>query len=229
MIRILACVFTFFLVLVFASPLFAASGEFKDVSNGQINEALQRTVPTRFLPGHPLYFLITAKENVSRAFQPSSAKRAKFDLILAGKRMKESYLLLKKGNVKGASKTLKRYGQRLDTMVTQFEKARSQNQDVTPLASEIAEDFSLHETLFSAITTERAEQEDEHNFNENMKIATASFVKAILAINNIRPGLKDRFMISTSSAVLGAQNTPEEPTIDPIYPTPSTAPRKIIY
>src|SRR3989344_6465925 len=126
--------------------------QFEEFSEGQINDALTKTVPLRFLPSHPLYFLINIKEIISRFFQPSSVEKARFEFILSGKRLKETYLLLEKGDVKNTSKSLRKYSKRLDSMKRQIEKARSQNQSVVAFTDEIAEGLKLHEILLSAIS-----------------------------------------------------------------------------
>src|SRR3989344_6029581 len=103
-----ACLLVIFAVLVLVVfPVFGqTSYHFPEASEGQINEAIAKIVPIRWLPSHPLYFLIRAKETFSRALQPSSAKRAGFDFVLSGNRLKEAYLLLENGDLKNTGKSL---------------------------------------------------------------------------------------------------------------------------
>lgn len=205
--------------------------QFPQATEGQINEALQKTVPVRFLPSSPLHFLISSKEIVNRFFQPSARERAGFDLVLSGKRLKETYLLLKEGNVKDASSNLKRYTVQLRKMVEQIEKARGQNQDVAALVDRIAEDLRAQETLLFAIDKEYKNFEDSFDFDARFGDAFGSFEAAVRAIDSVRPGLVDRFKSV-------ANEDEEENYVPPsIYPvpsflfdaSPSAKPKRIIY
>src|SRR6266513_536851 len=100
-----ACLLTSLFVFFSFSSIFAQSNyNFSNFNDGDINEALQRIVPFRILPSHPLYFLIKVKEVFDRQLKPSAAKRAEFDLVLSGKRLNEAYALFNKGDIKNASK-----------------------------------------------------------------------------------------------------------------------------
>ena len=193
------CLLIFSLLFLPQTPVFAHTEyQFPQATEGQINEALTKTVPLRFLPSHPLYFLITIKENFERFFQPSSVEKANFDLVLSDKRLKEAYLLLQKNDVKNSSRSLKRYGQRLEKMISQLEKAKSKNQDISPQVQVVAEEFRHHETLFFATLRKWQDFKEGYSFDENFEMAISSFTKAVITIDNIKPGLKDRFKTVTS-------------------------------
>lgn len=200
-----------------------------EVSDGQINEALSGLVPLRFLPGDPFYFSIIVKESIQRFFQPSAANRAQFDLVLSGKRVKESYLLLVKGDVKNSNVTLDSYSKRLLKMVAQLEKARSQNQDVVPLVDRIATELEIHETILAAINSKWQGQADAYDFDSNFGDAIFGFSKAVSAINNIKPGLKDRYSVPIADEnqnIVVPYITPP----DFLYEaSPTGRPRRIIY
>lgn len=224
----------FLLVSTFISPkvLAHADYQFEEFSEGQINDALAKTVPIRFLPSHPLYFLINIKEIISRFFQPSSVEKARFDFILSGKRLKETYLLLEKGDVKRASKNLERYRQRTATLIKQMEKARAQNQSTVAFADETAEGLKLHEILLSAISQKWQNFNKDYNFDDNFDGAVDAFVKTVLAIDNVKPGLKNRFKTATSSATLETESSVSPsptPSILILETSPSAKPRRIIY
>ena len=229
-----ACLIIFLLLFFLTVPLSLAHTDyqFPSYTEGQVNEALAKTVPIRFLPSNPLYFLITVKETVSRFFRPSSLEKARFDSILSGKRLKETYLLLEKGDIKNASKSLRRYLKRLDSMNRQTEKARSQNQSVVAFIDETAEGLKLHEVLLSAISKKWQNYQEGYNFDDNFDAAFGEFINTILTIDNIKPGLKNRFKTATSSATL--ENGPSAaPTPSPSLMiqdgSPSAKPRRIIY
>lgn len=203
---------------------------FPKVSEGQVNEALEKLVPLRFLPSHPLYFLITAKESLLRFFQPSSAARTQFDLVLSGKRIKEAYLTANAGDFKNSRRALENYRGRLEKLVWQFEKARSQNQEVVPLADRIAEGLKDHEIMLAAIDKKWQGQEDAYDFDSNFADAVSGFSNAALAIDNVKPGLKNRFMIvveKESKNIIPPSVTPPDDFV--IESSPSRRPRRIIY
>lgn len=225
-----------FFLLAFNIFSFSASGAyaheayvFPVVSEGQINEALQNTVPLRFLPGNVFYILIRIKENIDRFFQPSSAKKASFDQILASKRIKETYLLIGKNDKKRASKNLVNYSKRLDKMVSQLEKARGQKQDVVKQVMEIAEGLKNQETLLLATHQKWDLAEDDFGFEQNYKRAIESFTRAALALNEVAPGIKDRFKTATISAGVKEASPSPEPADSLFSASPSAQPRRIIY
>lgn len=222
-----------FLILLFAlslSPVLASNEyNFGKVTDGQITEALGRLVPLRFLPSHPLYLSITIKENLQRFFQPSSSKKAEFDLVLAGKRIKEVYQLLLRGDVKGASRALTRYSKRLAIMTRGLEKARSQNQEVGPVVDRMAEGLRDHETLFFAIGGKRWEFADNNAYDDNLTEALDSFATAVTAIDEVRPGLRDRFESVKWQGYLTPPAKPASEEAGGIFEaSPSSRPRRII-
>src|SRR3989344_8657397 len=96
------------------------------VTAGQVDEALLKTVPIRFLPSPPLYFLIIVKESITRFFKPSAAERFEFDFVLSSKRLKETHFLLNERETNKAYDNLLRYTKRLGKMAEELKKARSQ-------------------------------------------------------------------------------------------------------
>src|SRR4030042_1618045 len=170
-----ACLVIIFVFLTILARSISANTnyQFKKPTKSQITEALTKTVPIRFLPSHPLYFLISVKETTNRLFQPSAVKRAQFDLVLSGKRLKETYLLFEKNDAKKANYNLGRYSQRVTKMISQLEKARSQNQDVKTLIGTIADDLQSHEILLFAINQKGVSVDD------NFDIAISSFTSAV--------------------------------------------------
>ncbi|OGD91287.1 hypothetical protein A3D81_02380 [Candidatus Curtissbacteria bacterium RIFCSPHIGHO2_02_FULL_40_17] len=113
-----------------------------------------------------------------------------------------------------------------------IEKARSQNQEVVPLVARMAEEFRYHEILLASIIAKWELAGDSYNFDDNLSNAVDTFTKAILTINNIQPGLKDRFpsVSATESAVSSEATVSPQPNMpDTFQSTPGTRPRRIIY
>lgn len=197
-----------------------------EATEGQIIEAQNRIVPIRFVPGDPFYFVISAKEFVIRAFQPSSAKRASFDMILAGKRLKESYLLLLKGRPEEAGRSLESYRRQITKMTDNLQKARSQNQEVKPIVEMISDGLKNHEILLFAIS-QKAMPLNNKVLDAKLENAVESFVTTVLILNDIRPGIRDRFKSASPSAELKSATEEGEP-VAPLF-NPQGNPRRIIY
>lgn len=202
---------------------------FPEVSGGQINEAVAKTTNVRILPSSSFYFVISVKEVLGRFFQPSSARRAEYDFVLTSKRLKEAYLLLDKNDINHANDALTGYNGRIDKMLIQIEKARAQNQNIEPIITEIADRMSYQEVLFYAISEKSG---GNVNLNNAYTAASLSFIKAIDAIDVIRPGVKNRFRSAIDYAILKAKLV--KPNPKPLLPdnfetTPSANPKRIIY
>lgn len=199
-------------------------------AEGKVTEALEKTVPLRFLPSHPLYSFITIKETISRFFKPSAKERAQFDLVLSGKRLKEAYLLLNEGKISSSGKALSRYGQRLKSMTKQFEKAKAQNQDIENLLGETAETFKHYEILLSAIEARWQESEDLYRFDESLDEAVSAFSETVEVLDRFKPGVADWFQITRNSSDLeelpAMEATPSQIIKEA---SPSSSPRRIIY
>ena len=150
-------------------------------------------------------------------------------IMLASKRIKETYLLLGKNDKKRASKNLISYSKRLDKMVNQLEKARGQKQDVVKQVMEIAEGLKNQETLLLATHQKWDLTEDDFDFEQNYKRAIESFTGAALALNEVRPGIKDRFKTATISATVKEAPPSPEPADNFFSASPSAQPRRIIY
>ncbi len=215
-------------ILLFPSAVFALSAnQYPVPTGGDINKALEVIPVGRLLPDSPLYFLISVKEVFARLFQPSAAQRANFDFVLAGKRLKESYLMLEKGKVNLAASNLIGYQQRLQVMTKQLEKARSQNQDLAKQVSKISDDFIYHQTLLLAIISTGA-------VNDSVDGAINGFLDAVSAVDKINPGIKNRYKILRGPDNIEPNQTGKaapSPIIShfPMVATPSSSPRRIIY
>jgi len=191
---VLACLTALFFLAFFANIAFAqVPSSFPKATEGQISEAVEKLPHIRILPSNPLHFFIRVKEKVSQFFNASSVKRAEFDLVLSGKRLKEAYLFTEKNDVANASKSLFQYSRRLEKLTEQMEKAGSQNQDVLELSERIADDLSMHERLFYVLSQKSESYQNSYNFAGNFQKAENEFKETVLAIDNVKPGLKGRF------------------------------------
>ncbi|MCR4324811.1 MAG: DUF5667 domain-containing protein [Candidatus Curtissbacteria bacterium] len=228
-----ACLLALFIFFIGTPTSFARTEyNFRGESQGQANGAIEKIVPIRFLPSHPFYFSIRIKEVISRFFQPSAAKKTEFDLQLSGKRIKEAYLEMENGNLQQASKSLSDYTKRLDKMGNEFEKARSQNQSVASLSDKAADDLRLHETLLDGIHQKFMTMDDGFGFDENFEAALAAHVRVIMIIDNVKPGVRDRFVTPTFFETQQEHKVEPSPTPNDavlFQSTPGAKPKRIIY
>lgn len=202
----------------------ASKNQFSTPTGGQINEAIENIVPIRYLPDHPLYLAVILKENVSRFFKPSAVKRAEFDHIRASKRIKESYMLSKIGKVDEAATSLRKYSSSLNTTAIQIEKARSQNQDVVLLASIVAENLKHQEVLLLAMI-----QDDKITGLVVLGASVSAFDNLVMHLDNIMPGVKNRFELLEVKEENNNQETKSETTTSAeAFSTPSANPLRII-
>lgn len=192
-----------------------------EVTGPQVNEALEKITPLRFTAGSKLAYLVRIKESITHFFKPSSAKKAEYDLRLSGKRLNEAYILTNEKKISKATGSLKSYKKLMDRMAHEFEKARSQNQDIAGLVGTTADVLKYHEILLASIY---ASSPEDDVYYDAMVGAIESFKKSVLALNNIKPGISDRF-----DSVKNSQSKEEvqEPEPSP-QSTYSATPRTII-
>lgn len=227
-----ACIIVILLFFTSIVPTFAQSDyNFQKITRGEVEGALQKTVPIRILPGNPLYFLILIKEAINRFFQPSAVERSQFDFTLSGKRLKETYMLMEKSDFKRAGNNFIRYAKQNESVIKQLEKARSQNQAVEPAISAMADNLRFHEELLIAIYFMKPSPGDNNNFDGNFSQAIDAFKALVGEIDNIKPGIKNRFQISKTVAASGSAGSSSEPLPLPtsFEATPTYTPRRIIY
>lgn len=110
----------------------------------EIDESLVRLSPIRFLPDHPLYFVITVKEKFDHFAKSNKAKKALFDTHLAGKKIKESYLLVQKNNFEKAGQTLKNYQKINQRLREELRDAQNQGSPVFETEMLMADNLERH-------------------------------------------------------------------------------------
>ena len=195
--KLISVCFAVFLMVFSSTSIGSVFGaddyQFPKATAGEINEAVEKLPHLRVLPSNPLHFFIRIKENVTRFSKASVLKKAEFDLVLSGKRLKEAYLLTEKNNAKQTSIALLKYSQRLQKLTEQMEKAKIQNQAVVELSEKIADDMAMHERFLYAIAQKSESYQNSYNFAGNFQKAENEFMETVLAIDNVKPSLKDRF------------------------------------
>lgn len=195
-------------------------------TGGQVNESLTKIVPIRFLPNQPFYFVISFKEMVSRFFKPSAVRRADYDLTLSSKRLKESYLMYTQGDYMSANKGLDNYSKKVESLIVQIEKARSQNQELAMFEQKIIDELGKQEVLLRDLKIK-----EKINSNlDSLDNAIAAFSKLLKEADELKPGINNDYPLlketghsqeSTSSGGLNYLDNNESSS--------SVKPRRIIY
>jgi len=223
----LVCALTILMVSNVSSVFAQENNKLPESTGGQINEALGKIVPVRFLPTNPLYFSITLKEVVLRFFKPSAVKRAEYDFILTSKRIKESYYIYNNGDLRHLGRALGSYSKRVDITIGQIEKARSQNQELSMLADEIIDGLEMQEILLRYLRI----REKETGTVLEMTAAVSSFEHLVNVIDNIKPGIKGRYkLLNVQDDILNESSASALPKpIEITETTKSAMPRRIIY
>jgi len=224
---VLVCFFIALGVLFFSKNILAHEDlGMPQVTGPQVNEAVGEITPLRFAAGSNLAYLVRIKESITHFFKPSSAKKAEYDLRIAGKRLNEAYILTNEKKSSKAVGSSKSYKKLMDRMAHEFEKARSQNQDIAGLIGTTADVLKYHEVLLAKMYS--ISDEDENYYNA-MADSIKSFKQTVIVINKIQPGLSDRFESVKNLKPKETEEPKESQSTPSVYFSPSPSPRKIIY
>ncbi|OGD85799.1 hypothetical protein A2Z23_00770 [Candidatus Curtissbacteria bacterium RBG_16_39_7] len=171
--------------------------------NGQVDEHLPRLSPIKLLPDHPIYFLITWKENAQRFLEGNVSQKAHFDTILAGKRIKETYLLIQKGNFKTSMGTVKRYSKQMERLEKELSGAQKQGADVVTTLDLLADNLFRHQDLMAQIISSVPDEQKEE-FLRELNWANEKLIAVTELLEKGRPDqaqrLLSRYREATESA-----------------------------
>ena len=135
-------------------------------------------------------------------------------------------MLIEAGELDAALENLNRYNSRIGKMIEQLEKARSQNQDIGKQIAFISESLKNHEIFLIYFLRENDE------LKQDVIGAVESFKSAVLTINAVNPGIKDRFtiLLITNESSEENSNVSPSPNISPSLneASPSFKPKRII-
>lgn len=162
---IVGIIIPFLVINLFGTAVFAHSGQV-EIDQSQIDFALVRLSPIRFLPGHPFYSLILVKEKVQHIFKPNQLKKADFDLLLASKRIKEAYLLNQERKYDKAEKQIENYAKALDKFLTASKKAKEINMNARDLNLKAVESLSYQQPIILDLEDYPKAQEAHKKFEE---------------------------------------------------------------
>jgi hypothetical protein len=161
---------------------------------GQVEEHLPRLSPIRFLPDQPFYFLISWKENIQRFLKANARGKAHFDTILSGKRIKEAYLLTKKGNLKASLKTIERYHQRMGILEKELGNAQKQGADVMATLDLLADNLFRHQDLMAQIAVD-VPNEQKAEFLKELDLANEKLIAVGKLLEKGRPDQAQRLRL----------------------------------
>lgn len=217
--KLLSC-FILFAALFLATQTTFAKDNYENVSDGQVNEALNNLPHVRFLPPNPLYYLIRSKELFNRFFTASSVDRARFDFMVSGKRLREMHDLAEKNDGRNFMDLIESYQISTERSIKQLEKARTQNQEIAPIVDEIISDLNYHEVLLLNMNNRNIAGIDK--VIENFKVYVNS-------IEKFKAGTKNKFKITKENNLenLGKEHLPSPIPTSSFETTAS--PKRIIY
>ncbi len=139
-----------------------------------IQEDLVRLSPIRFLPDHPLYPLISIKEKFDHLRQPTLTKKALFDVILSGKKIKEAYLLAQKNNFSKVKDCLVKYQTVNQRLEKELDSAKNQGQKVFDVEKILAESLERHLRIIAFLASK--------NNEENFRLELSKSIQVIQAL-----------------------------------------------
>lgn len=165
----------------------------------ELQDAIVKLSPVRFLPGHTVYIFVGLKEKVQRLFKPSAKDKAHFDTVLSGKRIKEAYLLAEKKDYKRARKAIERYGKRMDSLEKSLSSAQNQGQDVVTTVDLLADHLGKHQDLMAQILA-IVPPEEKGAFKSAFKTPNEKLIEVIALLQKGRPDQAQRFFTRYSVA-----------------------------
>jgi len=164
-----------------------------NVPNWQIEEHLQKLSPIRLLPTNTFYFAITWKENIEHLLKANASEKAFFDTILAGKRIKEAYILEKKGDLEASLKTIERYQKRMEILEKELNNAQKHGDDVIKTLDLLADDLFRHQDLMSQIAS-NVPSGEKGKFVKQLNLANNHLVEVTKLLKKGRPDQAERLL-----------------------------------
>jgi len=165
----------------------------------EVAEALGQLTQVRFTPNEPLYPLISLKENVKRFFKPNAVTKAEFDLVLAGKRIKEAYLLTQKGKPQNCQATLEAYLEKLNQVREGFKKAKAQGQDVIEIVRLAQNNLPKQQALALALIYNFGD-DAKNQFEDEVEKIEESLLETAKVFAQDQPDILIPFQEATKSA-----------------------------
>lgn len=153
----------------FAQTLPAGRQVLPKVEKWEVEENLTRLSPVRFLPDHPLYFFISLKETIDYFRQRDKVKKALFDVHLAGKKIKETYLLVQKNNLEKATNSLKNYQRVSQRLGTELTEAINSGLPAITAAKVLSEDLERHLAIIIFLSYQSSEAEFRQELSDSVK------------------------------------------------------------
>lgn len=196
--KILVLFFTFLLstnTLVFAqdnqSPKSVATLPIPQ--KGQVEEHLLKLSPIRWLPDNRFYFLIVWKESIQHLLKANTAKKAYFDTILTGKRIKEAYLLAQKGSLPLSLQTTIRYTKQLKRLEKELTAGQTQGADVMATLNLLSDNLFRHQDLMAQIMTS-VPNEQKSKFLQELDRANENLIAIAKILEKDRPDQTKRLL-----------------------------------
>lgn len=201
---------SFFVGLIFTTSTLAQSSSQPQTVNHlpipkshELANDIAKLSPVRFLPGHPSYLFVTLKEKIEKFLRPSTKDKAHFDAILAGKRIKEAYLLVEKKDYRRAREAVERYDQRMENLSKSLSSAQNQGQDVVKTVDLLSDHLGRHQDLMAQILA-TVPPEEKEVFDSALETPNKKLIEVVILLQKGRPDqaqrLFTRYSVATESA-----------------------------
>lgn len=164
----------FIFLAFFLSSTSASAQNLPKVEQWEVDESLVRLSPIRFLPDHPLYFLITSKEKFDHFRKPDKADKALFDAFLSGKKIKEAYLLVQKNKLAQALQSLKNYQKINKRLVEELTQATNQGLPVFEAKALLADNLERHLKIIIVLANSSSNPEFKQELAKSVEAAKNS-------------------------------------------------------
>lgn len=161
-----------------------------NVPSWEVDEALLKLSPIRFLPDHPLYFFITLKEKFDHITKPDKATKALFDINLTGKRIKESYQLVQKNKLTEAKSSLKSYQEVSLQLRSELTEAASQGLPVFEVEKTMADSLERQLKIILVL----AQKGTDEDFEEELANSVESIKLSAKLLEKHLPDAAERIL-----------------------------------
>lgn len=140
-----------FIVAIYI-PLVTANAQAASSSSKPVDIAYQLPYPG-MLPGNPLYFLKTIRDDLTAFFISKPLDKAKFELMQSDKNVEASYLLVSQHNNTQASlQTFSQSQDDFEQAIIQTANAKKQGYNTKEIISQLVESNQKHAQILHAIS-----------------------------------------------------------------------------
>lgn len=151
-----------FIVAIYIPLVTAYAQDASSSSKSSIDSSYQLPYPG-MLPGNPLYFLKTIRDDLTAFFISKPLDKAKFDLLQSDKNVEASYLLVsqQQGKAQVALQTFSQAQDYFQQAITETVNAKKQGYNTKEIISELIESNQKHVQMLHAVALQTGNTNDQ--------------------------------------------------------------------